>query len=682
MDPQDPRACRDLARRGLWGSLAYAAAWLILVYGTPLHFQLGGWWQGIFVALALLGVVRFVLGWRFADFFAGSSQRWLQLYQMSVLGLAGVYTLGASWIVYRYPTEWYSFFVTATMVAIAAGGAISLSTHLWLQRPFLVVTLVPPAIVSFWNAEETTYGTAILYLAGLVYLTVFGRDLHRQYWASLQSMRLLAERAQQLEDARTRAEDMARSKSEFFANMSHELRTPLNAILGFAQIISRSENLSRQDRANLETINRSGAHLLSLINQVLDLAKIEAGRAVYEPRICHLPGMLDDLRKMFQLRAQKKSLTFSFEVSDDLPSYIWVDELKLRQVLINLLDNAIKFTTEGSVTLQVRRQPSGGPMDEEARLDFEVSDTGPGIGNAEQAQLFNAFAQTSTGRKFQEGAGLGLALSQSFVALMKGRIRLSSRPLIGSTFQFEIRVPLAQPPAEKSAQSGKRAVGLAAGQRPFRVLIVDDEPDNRSVLAQLHRPFGFTVLEAANGADAIDRWECDEPDLVWMDLRMPGIDGYEATRRIREAERFVDPARSRTAILAITAGLPEEQGEELRQRGFDGIVRKPFKEAAIVQALEAHLGAIFVYEDPRRPGQTPPVVSASPWTAAIGGQPTAWRKSLADAVRAVDYEATERLVAQIRSTAPSLSAHLHALLEQYRFDRLQAYLQPPAQERP
>jgi signal transduction histidine kinase/CheY-like chemotaxis protein len=379
-----------------------------------------------------------------------------------------------------------------------------------------------------------------------------------------QQRRELAAQNHALEKAKLEAEAANRAKSQFLSKMSHELRTPLNAILGFTQVMAHDDSLTKEQKEHLGIINRSGEHLLELINEILSMAKIEAGQVTLNENCFDLYRLLDSIEDMLRLKANSKGLELIFERSLDLPQYIRTDESKLRQVLINLVENAIKFTQTGSVTLRVRGG-DGSPYppilpssSAQSRITFEVEDTGPGIASDELCTLFNPFVQTQIGRQSMEGTGLGLAISRQFVRMMGGEITVSTQLGRGTIFTFDIQVDLATKADEEAIAIRRRIIGLEPNQPTYRILVVEDALENRQLLLKLLKPLGFEVREAANGQEAIALWESWSPHLIFMDILMPVIDGYEATQQIKRT-----PNGHNTVIIALTASAFEEQREDI-----------------------------------------------------------------------------------------------------------------------
>ncbi len=460
-----------------------------------------------------------------------------------------------------------------------------------------------------------------------------------------------------LQRARDAAEAANRAKSAFLASMSHELRTPLNAILGFTQLMVRDPALAPDQRENLEIINRSGQHLLSLINDVLEMSKIESGRTRLFEQSFDFYRLLEDLENMFSLRADNKGLQLTFERAEDVPRYLRADESKLRQVLINLLGNAVKFTEQGEVRLKVTYRAAPHP-----RLYFAVHDTGPGISAEELEIIFDPFVQTQSGLRSQEGTGLGLPISREFVRMMGGDIGVDSTPGVGSTFYFDIPITLANAEDVEEVKPRRRVVGLAEGQPTYRMLVVEDKWANRKLLVRLLQPLGFEIREATNGQEALEIWESWRPHVVWMDMRMPVMDGYEATRRIKATAQG-----QATIVIAITASAFEEDRKLILSEGCDDFIRKPFQEWEIYDRLERHLGVRFIYEEERLSSGPAPEESQRVLRGeALAALPESWRASLREAALQADAEWVLRLADEV--PASPVAEALRALVRDFRFD--------------
>jgi PAS domain S-box-containing protein len=470
---------------------------------------------------------------------------------------------------------------------------------------------------------------------------------------------------EKLQQAAYAADAANRTKSQFLANMSHELRTPLNAILGFSQLLNKSPNLTPENKENLKIVTRSGEHLLTLINQVLDLSKIEAGHITLNETNFDLFRLLDDLEMMFQLKANNKGLQLILNRSDDVPQYVKTDEVKLRQVLMNLLSNAIKFTKEGSVSLTLRRQKSGvrsqnleassQKSEEEINspdscllspdsffLHCEIEDTGLGIAPEELESIFEAFVQAKTGKESREGTGLGLSISRKFVQLMGGQITVSSVVNQGSTFKFNIKVDVVKLEAIETQQSTCRVIALEPNQQRYRILIVDDKPDNRQLLIQLLSPLGFELREASNGREAIEVWKTWQPQLIFMDLQMPVLDGFEAINQMRKNQN------SRiTKIIALSAGTLEEKQTAALEAGCDDFIHKPFREATIFEMMSKHIGVRFVYEEPAVAVEMNQAETSTLNPNTLAVLPAEWLASLHQATFEGDLEQMLVLIEQI-----------------------------------
>ena len=491
-------------------------------------------------------------------------------------------------------------------------------------------------------------------------------QIGNQLGVALQQAELLAQTQQQtieLQAAKDVAERASQAKSRFLSTMSHELRTPLNAILGFTEMMTDEPSLNPTQQEQLDIINRSGEHLLALIDDVLEMATIEAGQVSLQECAFDLHELLHNLEAMLQLKAQSKGLQLNLAIAPDVPKSIRADESKLRQILINLLGNAIKFTTTGSVTLSITRSPrtareqtkrdgqNAGPQptprpvrtassqnqpaaSHRSRtrsnnsnavrtassaesplpihneplpipLKFEVKDTGSGIAADELETLFAPFVQTQTGQQAKEGTGLGLPISQEFVRLMGGEIDVSSAVGQGTTFWFEIPVGLVQTVESQPISLPRRVVGLAPNQPAYRIMVVEDDRASRLLLMNILKPLGLQVREADNGEAAIALWETWQPHLIWMDIQMPRLDGYEAIKQIRAKMQATAPPLDPTTpddtspipkIIALTASAFEEDRAAILAIGGDDFASKPFKRQIIFDKMAQHLGLVYRYE--------------------------------------------------------------------------------------
>jgi len=455
-------------------------------------------------------------------------------------------------------------------------------TGAW-TAPLVANINIPP----FWYETIPARIAMAALLIGLIYLLVRLRlrALHHRAAMLEETVR---ERTAELRESEQRALAASRAKSAFLANMSHELRTPLNGVLGFAQLLARRKNRDAEDREGLEIIMKSGEHLLGLINDVLSLSKIEAGRVTLEQEAFDLVTLMHDVENVLRVRAEEKNLRLECELDRDaLPRAVAGDQGKLRQILLNLAGNAVKFTAAGSVTLRAAWH--------DGRARFDVEDTGPGIAAAELPRLFEPFSQTDSGQRTKEGTGLGLALSRDLARLMDGDISVVSEPGRGSRFTVEVALPEAALETIAEPKDRRRVASLAPGQAPVRVLVVDDAALNRTVLTRLLAAVGFDVRAAAGGEEALALWESWEPHFIWMDKRMPGLDGLAVTNRIRAREKT--EGRKRVPIIALSASALEHERSDILAAGCDDFVAKPFRESMIFTKMREHLGIEYAYDE-------------------------------------------------------------------------------------
>ncbi len=494
---------------------------------------------------------------------------------------------------------------------------------------------------------------------------------------------IVKERTAELLIAKEKAEIANQTKSTFIANMSHELRSPLNAILGFAQVILRTKNLPKEEYENASIIYRSGEYLLNLINNILDFAKIEAGKTTFNPKNFDFHQLLNDLEDMLHLRAQNKGLELNFAWDRQLPRFIVTDEIKLRQVLLNLLGNGIKFTEVGGVRLAVTlvdidhsisshnfHNDYGQNSQEKYILNFMISDTGSGIAAPELDKLFQAFSQTIAGRNAQEGTGLGLVISQQFVHLMGGKIQVNSELGRGATFQFTIPVQAGQPIIQNHQSESRQVLGLQPHQPVYKIMIVDDKALNRQLLIKLLQPMGFQLKEASNGQEAIALWESWHPHLIFMDMRMPVMDGYEATKYIKSHVKG-----NATAIIALTASVFEEEKALILSAGCDDFVRKPFRESTIFDMLHKHLGVKFIYQE-KDTDITADLEEITLTTDALQVMPKSWLSQLASTVLEADNQKVLQLIAEIPASEELLRNILIKLAKQFQYEKILNLIEP------
>lgn len=430
--------------------------------------------------------------------------------------------------------------------------------------------------------------------------------------------------------AQQQAEAANRAKSVFLATMSHELRTPLNAILGFSNLMLNDPAVTAKQRENLNIINRSGGHLLSLINDVLDMAKIEAGRIVLESKPLDLGVLVRDITDLLSKRAEEKGLQLLLDQSSEFPRLIKSDKEKLRQVIVNLVGNAIKYTNHGSVTLRLSVRSD----DKTLWLIIEVADSGIGICKADQERIFEPFVQVGKPAT-HKGTGLGLSIVREYLKLMGGNIEVESTPDVGSLFRVNLPVQRAEESELQAIEPEQgNVIGLEPGQPEYRVLIVEDQLENQLLLKGLLEDSGFSVRIAQNGAEGIELFQSYHPHFIWMDRRMPVMDGLEATKRIRALEGGMN-----VKIAAVTASVFSDQREEMLAAGMDDFVRKPYLASEIFDCMNRLLGVRFIYRKGR--GAEASLLSAS----ALEKLPEALRHELADGLILGD---TERLAKIIR----------------------------------
>ena len=520
-------------------------------------------------------------------------------------------------------------------------------------------------------------------------LTATGQQLETS-WANVplssgyflgigQDISLRKEKELALQQAMEAAEAANLAKSLFLANMSHELRTPLNVILGFAQVMAHDSSLTQTLQEDLQTIRRSGDHLLNLINDVLDLSKIESGHCTIEESGFDLIAMLHSLRNMFAERASSKGLDLFFEIAPDVPQYILADAQKLRQVLLNLLSNAIKFTNRGSVSLYVSIDGAreARPIDQPI-LQFVVADTGLGIAPEEVNTIFDAFVQAQAGKQSANGTGLGLTISRKLVELMGGKIYVNTTLGKGSKFTFTLPVGVTSGVNITVEQNDRLVIGLAPGQPHHRILVVDDRAENRLLIVRLLAQLGLEVKEATNGQEAIRIWQEWLPDLTWMDIRMPVLDGYEATKQIRSMEHGHN-----SIIIALTAQASQSDRTLALAAGCNDYISKPFREQTLFLKMAEYLGLKYLYQEGKTDNEgqksnyfssdlssVSSRVSTSFNPTLLATLSQLWLTQLENAAVCGDDVVIAELVAELSPELSQLGSHVLELANQYQFEEI------------
>ncbi|MCK5718631.1 MAG: response regulator [Thiomargarita sp.] len=470
----------------------------------------------------------------------------------------------------------------------------------------------------------------------------------------------LIEKEKSLEQAKEKAEIANRAKSKFLANMSHELRTPIHAVLGFTDLIKRDSPTPNQ-LENLQIISHSGEHLLYLINDVLETSKIEAGRTTFNEESADFHQILKDVTEMMRIRAEHKHLQFILDYELTLEHFIKTDVGKLRQILINLIGNSIKFTKNGRINLRVRSQRL--EKNKKCQIFFEIEDTGEGIAKQDLNTIFDSFVQVGKRYSGSEGTGLGLHITKNYIQMLGGNIEVISELGTGSLFKFFILVKIAKLDDIEQKIVSNKIIGLSPKQTIPRILIVDDNSENRLLLEKILGRIGFETEEAVNGKEAIIVFEQWQPHLIFMDMYMPIMDGYEATKLIK-----ANLTGKEIVIIALTANIFEEENSKIMAIGCDDLLHKPYCENELLEMISKYLNLEYFYENQKQQVKTIFDEKSILSTWLIISEDL--RNKFYQALKELDMDSIELLFVQVAKQNIELAKAMQPYIDNFKYEQL------------
>ncbi|MBF2004350.1 MAG: response regulator [Chlorogloeopsis fritschii C42_A2020_084] len=560
------------------------------------------------------------------------------------------------------------------IIALVLATVLGIYTSRWIARPILRLSRASEAIAQGELDQEVE-------TSGVKELGVLAQSFNRMAQQLRDSFTALEKTNQELElrveqrtaelkYAKEAADNASKAKSDFLANMSHELRTPLNGILGYAQILLRSEPMTDKGRKGINIIHQCGSHLLMLINDILDLAKIEAQKMELSPSDFHFPSFLQGIAEICRIRAEQKGIAFVYQPDADLPTGVRGDEKRLRQVIINLLGNAIKFTEQGSVTFKVGTIEKSPQNSYKIRL--QIQDTGVGMKPEELEKIFMPFEQVGNTKTQAEGTGLGLAISQKIALLMGSMLEVQSELGQGSTFWFDVELPEAQNWAHSSRSVRQ---GTIVGYQGVirKVLVVDDRWENRSVLNSLLEPIGFEVVEAINGQEGLDKAVTENPDLIVTDLVMPIVDGFEMLRHLRQLSQFKD-----TPVIASSASVFEADQFKSVDAGANEFLPKPIEAESLLLLIQRYLKLEWVYDTKTEPVATAANIADDMTSETIKAPSIEDLQHLNQLIEMGDLDELVEAVEKLKAADPQLAAFaqkISNLAEDCELNTLTTFLQ-------